>query len=436
MKIRLTLTRQSIYLIILFGLLVLAGLNFTGWLFLQSFKTELVRELKKQFLNTGQIASRLITGSDLENIFPGMERSPTILYYQQILYDIKVNNELENIVLIDVTGRLLVDFRINYTIGDTLFTFPLQSSMLRRASIGETPEPILNKFADQYFLSVYIPIINEYDEPVAILVADAPLKFFSTLQRFELGTIYLGISGLTILILFSMLIIIATRRLFQAEDQMKEKEQLAQLGQMAASVAHEIRNPLSIMKGTADILKKKYRDLSDEMLAYIPEEINRLNRLVDDFLLFARHRKLNIQKINLNDAIQEFTSQFQDPRIHVQLDDKLPAILADRHALKQVLLNLIHNALDAIDERGRVEVCTTNSLDKSGWLTLEIQDDGAGISKAEMKKVFEPFYSTKASGSGLGLVISKQLLEQMGGFISIESGSTKGTLVKMTLKKA
>ncbi len=93
MKIRMTLTRQSIYLIIGFGLLVLASLNFTGWLFLQSFKTELVKELKRQILNTGQIGSRLILGNDLENIFSGMERSPTILYYQQLLYDIKVNNE-------------------------------------------------------------------------------------------------------------------------------------------------------------------------------------------------------------------------------------------------------------------------------------------------------------------------------------------------------
>ena len=436
MKIRMTLTRQSIYLIIGFGLLVLASLNFTGWLFLQSFKTELVKELKRQILNTGQIGSRLILGNDLENIFSGMERSPTILYYQQLLYDIKVNNELENIVLIDVTGRLLVDFRINYTIGDTLFTFPLQSSLLRQASVGETPEPILNKFADQYFLSAYIPILNDYDEPVAILVVDAPLKFFSTLQRFELGTVYLGTAGLVILILFSMIIIIATRRLFKAEDQMKEQERLAQLGQMAASVAHEIRNPLSIMKGTADILRKKYQDLSDEMLTYIPEEINRLNRLVEDFLLFASQRKPDIQTVNLKETIHEFTHQFQDSRIHIQLDDKLPEILADRHALRQVLLNLVHNALDAIDEKGQVDVRIINSPDKSGRLTLEIQDNGAGISKEDIKKVFEPFYSTKASGSGLGLAISKQLLEQMGGTILIESARATGTLVRITLKTA
>jgi signal transduction histidine kinase len=436
MKIKMSLSRRSIYLIIGIGLFVLASLNFTGWLFLQSFKTELVKELKRQILNTSQIGSRLISGNDLETIFPGMERSPKILYYQQLLYDIKVNNELENIVLIDLTGRLLVDYRINYTIGDTLFTFPLQTSLLREASIGERPEPILNKFADQYFLSAYLPIHNDYDEPVAILVVDAPLKFFLTLQRFELGTIYLGVAGLIILILFSLIIIIATRRLFMVEDQMKEQEQLAQLGQMAASVAHEIRNPLSIMKGTADILRKKYQDLSDEMLTYIPEEIDRLNRLVEDFLLFARQRKLDVQKVNLNATIQEFSDQFQDSRIQLQLDDKLPRVWADRHALRQILLNLIHNALDAIDKKGRVDVRVTDSSQKSGRLILEILDNGMGISEKDKIRVFEPFFSTKASGSGLGLAISKQLLEQMGGSISIESDRAKGTLVKISLKIA
>ena len=436
MKIRMTLNRKSIYYIIGFGLLVLAGLNFTSWLFLQSFKSELVRELKRQILTTGQIGSRLILGNDMENIFPGMERTPTIRYYQQLLYDIKVNNELENIVLIDLTGRLLIDFRINYSIGDTLFTFPLQTSLLNQAVIGETPEPMLQKFLDQYFLSAYIPVFNDFDEPVAILVVDAPLNFFSTLQRFESGTIYLGIAGLVILILFSFIIIVATRRLFEAEDQMKEQERLAQLGQMAASVAHEIRNPLSIMKGTADILSKRYPDLSDEMLTYIPEEINRLNRLVDDFLLFARQRKLDIQKVDLREVVEELTDQLQNSHIQYQIENKISAIQADRHALRQILLNLFQNALDSIDDKGRVNLRIYESNVKTGKVILEIQDDGEGISEQDLSKIFEPFYSTKASGSGLGLVISKQLLEQMGGNIKIESEKSKGTLVKITLVKA
>ena len=194
------LNRNTIYIIILFGLIGIAMLNFAGWFFLQSFKSDLIRELKKQIINIGQMGSRLMNGNDLERIFPGMENTATVLYYQQLLYDIKINNELENIVLTDLTGRLLVDYRLNYTIGDTLYTFPLRPDLLSQAAIGETPDPLLTRFADQYFLSAYLPIFNDYDEPVGILIIDAPLKFFSTLRRFELGSIYIGIAGLAILI--------------------------------------------------------------------------------------------------------------------------------------------------------------------------------------------------------------------------------------------
>jgi signal transduction histidine kinase len=427
------LNRNTIYIIIVFGLVGIAMLNFTGWFFLQTFKSDLIRELKKQIINIGQMGSRLMNGNDLEIIYPGMENSATVLYYQQLLYDIKINNELENIVLTDLTGRLLIDFRLNYTIGDTLFTFPLRLDLLNRAAIGETPEPFLTKFTDQYFLSAYLPIFNNFEEPVGVLIIDAPLKFFSTLRRFELGTVYIGLTGLVILFIFSVIIIIATKRLFSVEDQMKENERLAQLGQMAASVAHEIRNPLSIMKGTADVLKKKYKDINDEMFSYIPDEIDRLNSLVDDFLQFARQRVLNLQKINLNEIFQEFSAQIKDPRIIIHSEQALPAIKADRNALKQVLLNLINNATDEIDSEGHVEIGAHRQNPKSSRLEIKISDTGKGISTEELTQVFNPFYSTKASGSGLGLAISKQLVEQMSGQISIKSEPSAGTEITLIL---
>jgi len=427
------LNRNTIYLIITFGLVGIAMLNFAGWFFLQSFKSDLTRELKKQIINIGQMGSRLMNGNDLETIYPGMENSPTVLYYQQLLYDIKINNELENIVLTDLTGRLLIDFRLNYSIGDTLFTFPLRLDLLNRAAIGETPDPFLTKFADQYFLSAYLPIFNDFNEPVGVLIIDAPLKFFSTLRRFELGTVYIGITGLVILFIFSLIIIIATKRLFSIKDRMKANDRLAHLGQMAASVAHEIRNPLSIMKGTADVLKKKYKDINDEMFSYIPDEIDRLNSLVDEFLQFARQRVLILQKTDVTEIFQEFAAQISDPRIVIQSEPGLSAIKADRNALKQVLLNLINNATDAIDSAGKVEISARRQNPKSSWIEIRILDNGKGISADELKQVFQPFYSTKASGSGLGLAISKQLIEQMGGKISLKSTPAEGTEVILTL---
>src|SRR4030042_4901863 len=164
MKFRVILNRRIIYLIIVSGLLALAAMNFIGWLFLRSLKSELTASLKKQLLNVGQITTRLLNGNDLEKIFPGMENTPAVLYYQQLLYDLKINHDLENIVVIDPTGNLLIDFRLNFRIGDSLYSFPLQEDLLRRAAVGEIPEPNLLQLSDQYFLSAYLPVFNDFNE--------------------------------------------------------------------------------------------------------------------------------------------------------------------------------------------------------------------------------------------------------------------------------
>lgn len=416
------------------GLISLAALNLISWIFLQSLKKDLITELKNQILHIGQVTSRLIKGDDLERIVPGMENSQLVLYYQQLLYDIKVNNELENIVLLDPTGYLLIDFRLNYIIKDTLFAFPIQSNLVKKASLGEIPDPFLIKSDDQYFLSAYLPILNDYEEPVAILVMDAPLKFFSTLTKFEVGILYLGIGGIFILITFSLIIMISTKRLFAAEDRMKEQDRLVQLGQMVATVAHEIRNPLSIIKGTAEVLKKKYENLDDEMFSYIPTEIERLNRLVNQFLQFSRRSKLEMQQYDLNKKLKELIPNLEDHRLEIESIGSIPLIKVDSNALKQILLNVINNAFDSIDTDGKVTIRFFTEGRWNRMVVIEVRDNGKGIKKEDLPKVFEPFYSTKASGSGLGLAISRQLIEQMGGKIQIDSQKGKGTTVWIKLK--
>jgi len=432
MKINLFLKRKFIYGFIILALLILAGLNFIGWFFIQGLRSDLTKSLKQQILHTGNITTRLINGNDMENIVPGMEKSPLVIYYQQLLYDIKTNNDLENIVILDPAGRLLVDHRLNFRIGDTLYTFPLNEKLFSSAAVGETPAPLLIHTGDQYFLSAYFPVLNDLDVPTGVLVIDAPLRFFTALHKLEVGVFYLGAGGLVILILFSTLIILATRQLLTAEIRLKEQERLAQLGQMAASVAHEIRNPLSIMKGAAEVLRKKYGQSSEELFSFIPEEISRLNRLVENFLQFSRRKELSLQPYPVNDLIREIVDPLNEGRIALKLTDHLPSVPIDPDALKQILLNLIQNALDAISAEGKVEIITSRNRSKN--VVVEVKDNGKGIPADQIARVFEPFYSTKAQGSGLGLAITKQLVEQMGGDIQIESQPGKGTTVRIVLR--
>ncbi len=426
--------RKFIYVVILIGLIALAGLNFLGWFFLQGLKSDLTSALKKQFLHVGQASVKLINGNDLENLLPGNENTPTALFYQQLLYELKISNDLENIILLDPSGRMLVDYRLNFRIGDSLMTFPIQRDLLLKASQGLTPDPALVKSGRQYFLSAYFPVLNDFEEPVAILVIDAPLQFFSTLHDFETGTLYIGAGGLIILILFSALILVATRRLFVVEDRMKEQQRLAQLGEMAASVAHEIRNPLSIMKTTAEVLQKRYADTSDEMLTFIPDEIDRLNRLVEDFLQFAKHRPLNPEPIQLQDFIQDFVKRIPDQHINPEIQSDLPAVQVDPDALRQILLNLLKNARDASSDDAPVILRVGEEGSKR--IRLEVVDQGQGIPDQDREKIFDPFYSTKAAGSGLGLAITRQLIRRMGGEIEIRSKSDQGTSVIIWLPRS
>lgn len=413
-QFNITRQRRFLFGLILLSLLILIGLNFFNWLFLQSLKKEIRQSLRNQILHLGQVTTRLLNGSDFEDLRPGLENSARVRYYQQLLFDIKIENELENILVLDPEGKLLVDYRLDFQIGDRPLAFPLEREKFRSAAVGNSVEPLLTKYEDQYFLTAYIPIRNDFLETVAVLVIDAPIRFFSTLQRFERGSLVLGVAGGLLLILFSGIIFWALSRVLQLEHRVQEQERLVQLGQMAASVAHEIRNPLSIMKGAAQVLKKKYAAANDDMFNYIPEEIDRLNRLVESFLSFARQKPLKFERIDLPELLSQLLRQLEGPQVKTTLPEKLPEIYSDPDALKQILLNLLRNALEA---SGNSPVEVAVNMEGAG-LTIAVRDHGPGIPEEVMKKIFEPFFTTKATGTGLGLAITRQLVAQLGGSIT------------------
>ncbi len=433
MKIKTPFPRQTVYGLIVLGFIAVALINFLSWIFLQGLKSDITRELKSQILHLGNISTRLMNGNDLEKILPGMESDPLVTYYQQLLYDLKLQNNLENILILDPAGHLLVDYRVNFRIGDSLLTFPLQRQLLQKAAVGRVPEPYLLHWKGQYFLTAYFPIFNDLEEPTGVLVLDAPMEFFRTLNKFERGTLLLGAGGLLVTLLFAGLVLYATRRLLLAETRMREQERLAQLGQMAATVAHEIRNPLSIMKGSAEVLTKKFGEQSREMVSFITEEIDRLNRLVDNFLRFARQPRLHPEPVQLAALLDDLLPSLQHRGVKAHLPDTLPPVQADADALRQILLNLLGNALDACGETGEIEIRATPTRKPRRGVEITISDNGPGIPPEALNRVFEPFFSTKATGSGLGLAISKQLTEAMGGRIIIESQPGSGTTVRLWL---
>jgi len=421
---------RYLYALIVLGIVVLIILNFWGLFFLHQLEKQILEQLKIQINQIGMVSAKLIDGSEIENLYPGAETSPPALYYQQLLWEIKRSGNLQDIFVASLDKSLLIHYQVNYEIGGKIL-FPINDSLFTAATRGKTPQPEFLVMGDQYFLTSYTPILDDLGDVAGVLIIEAPARFFSTLYRFKKGLFTLGIGGMLIILLFSLLIVLAVRQILKVERQLQEQNRLAHLGQMAAMVAHEIRNPLSIIKGSADVLKKKYAHTDDELFEFIPEEIERLNRLVNDFLQFARRRQLNLQSIDPNAVVESVVRQFNDPRIQLNLTAEDIRLQLDADAFKQILINLIENARQAIDQNGTIQIESRRTRSRHPGWEIIIRDNGKGMDEETLSKIFNPFYSTRAAGSGLGMTITKQLVEQMKGNIKVHSQPNQGTTVSI-----
>jgi signal transduction histidine kinase len=251
-------------------------------------------------------------------------------------------------------------------------------------------------------------------------------------------------------------IAIANSRLY---SRMKERDRLAALGSMAAGLAHEVKNPLGAIKGAAQLLEED--PTSREFIGIILEEVNRLDRVVGSFLDYARPHAGNPIPLDVNAAVrrtvQILSSQLTDGNVDVQLDlaEPLPRAKIDPEKLRQVLMNLMQNAIQAMDGRGRITV-STGARRGSRWaaapqserngsprsdaevefVEVSVRDTGPGISAKVLKNLFVPFFTTKTQGTGLGLAISQSIVQNAGGTIDVISQPGAGTTFTVILPSA
>jgi two-component system sensor histidine kinase HydH len=230
-----------------------------------------------------------------------------------------------------------------------------------------------------------------------------------------------------------------TADLKKTEAQLIRSEKLAALGQLAAGIAHEIRNPLTSINILIHSMTKNLPsgDSHKEDLKVIEEEIHRMNEILDQFLQFAKPATPLLEKADVFSIFEE-TLQLLRPHIEKQLIvvekefQPLPIILMDREQMKQVFLNLLLNAIQAMPGGGHLTLRGRNSEDGQ-WIHISVQDSGIGISSENINKLFDPFFSTKEGGIGLGLSITHRIIDQHHGKIEVESAPGKGTLFTIWL---
>jgi signal transduction histidine kinase len=217
---------------------------------------------------------------------------------------------------------------------------------------------------------------------------------------------------------------------FKMLDRVRNLEQYATLGEMAASIAHEVKNPLAIIRSSAQL----YSDQTpDESLSIIIDECDRLNRTITQILQFCKASTTSPARIDLaqylNSYVAELNTSPQFKNIDIQIDpaDTIPSIRFDRDHLKQIVMNIMLNAAEALSGRGRIALSIRGSA--SDRISLVIQDDGPGITPDIQEKMYDPFYSTKPGGTGLGLPITHKLLQLNDASMNIVSRPGTGCTV-------
>jgi signal transduction histidine kinase len=223
----------------------------------------------------------------------------------------------------------------------------------------------------------------------------------------------------------------------KASQEMVRQKTLAEMGKFSLMIAHEVKNPLGIIKSSLDLLKQDM-NLSSEntMVSYMEDEIQRMNRLIEDFLEFARPASPNCRETDMNMLIKECVTRFElqlkgvPASFQLTLPDHSCYLNIDPDLMTRVLSNIIKNALEITSGKGTINIFAETCNNE--W-RCRITDQGPGISPADLDKIFEPFYTTRAKGTGLGLAFASQVVSGHNGLITAGNLNSGGACFTITL---
>lgn len=365
-----------------------------------------------------------------------------LLWLTSRLERIRDENDLAEITLCDRDGFMIASAARRLERGEPNIYWDLDRAAVELAREGLLSVSRLYRSGDLYQKSAHAPVFDRDGVVTGVLTVEGNADFFDALaaqRRAALAAmagvvVFLGCMGFVLWRIH--------RALERARASLARQERLAAMGRMTAGIAHEIRNPLGIIRGSAQHLQRILADhgIQDPVAAFIPEEVDRLDRILTGYLSFGTDRSGEPERVDLEALVHHTLALVRDElattgvSVDVTQTAHDPAVDGDPRRLQQLLLNLLLNAQDAMPSGGRIQI---RILDDNSQLRLSVADEGSGLDNAGETQAFEPFWTSKDKGSGLGLAVSRRIAEEHGGTLEIRNRTDRaGCVAALSLPRA
>jgi signal transduction histidine kinase len=454
-----SISKQEARTTLLFLIVLLALLNGTAWFMYRQSLALLEEDLGRHLVSIGKAIALQMESEGMPASLGG-EAGAAVGSRLGALLDVY---ELDNLALLSPDLELLASARGEMPASPDPF-LPQRAELdeIAPALAGEPVHTSLFRVGGETFKSAYVPVFAAGGDVQGLVAVDASASFLESARL--LRQILLALSGASLVFggLAALLFQRTVRAIVRLEQTRQHQEKLSALGTMAAGVAHEVRNPLGIIRATAEMLAEG-ETASDKraMLDSIVAEVDRMNRLLSNFLAFSRPAKEAPRVYDVGGTLREclraIEADFarQGIALSAELSD-LPRAKADPEEARQIFLNLLLNARDAMPSGGSLRVSARDrTIERTAgraprWLArgngfsraphsavegrfveVQVADTGSGMSKEIQGRVLDPFFTTKPGGTGLGLSVVHGIVTGSGGYLEIESRSGRGTTVRV-----
>jgi signal transduction histidine kinase len=426
--------------LILFIILALIVLNIISWVMYAMVARSLDNALGENILGKGRMITDLINIQyiDIEAFTDNLETEEEYYSLVSDLENWSRTSGLSNLIIVDNAGSTILDSNREFSRNEENLFWVLDTAALNIALNGRESLATTHKVGKYNLKWAFHPLKNETGDLSGFLITVAPADFLNDLNVIRFNLIWINIICALLILITGIGLLIVSRAILRTEETIYQQERYSLMGQLAAEVAHEVRNPLSIISASVQNIDEKHRETlkDDEVWQYIPEEIGRINGIIEEFLALSRQPADEFEVINIKDILENILLMI-GPKLRgrkITSETNWPEgvpekINGDIRRIKQAFINIFMNSMEAMTDDGNISVLAEAGGNE---LTIIIKDTGPGIPAEISKKIFTPFFTGRKGGTGLGLTVAARIISEHNGSIDISSPGRQGAQIRIT----